>query len=66
MKEEIKREYWSNGQIWDDNGEIHYEIPYLNGKEHGLSKVWDDNGQPYWEIPYKNDRQHGAKIEFEY
>jgi len=59
MKEEIKREYWINRHLW-------YEIPYINGKAHGLSKGWYFNGQLYFETKLKNHLEHGTKIEFNY
>jgi len=59
MKENVLRN-------WHDNGQLRYEIPYLNGKAHGMSKWWISNGQIWDEIPYKNDLQHGAKFECEY
>jgi antitoxin component YwqK of YwqJK toxin-antitoxin module len=52
MKEEIRREYWSNGKLWR-------ETLYLNRKEHGLAKGWYENGQIYYETLYKNGNRHG-------
>jgi len=59
MKEEIRREYWSNGQL-------RYEISYLNEKVHGVQKGWYSNGQIGYEIPLKNNIQCGAMILFYY
>ena len=52
-KVEIIREYW-------DNGQLEYEIPYVNGKQHGIAKWWHPNGQLRWETTYINGRQHGS------
>jgi antitoxin component YwqK of YwqJK toxin-antitoxin module len=54
MKEEIKRNYWSNGQL-------RYEAPYLNGKIHGLAKFWYSDKQLMYEISHKNGLRHGLE-----
>jgi len=59
MKEEIKKTYYSNGQL-------QYEIPYKNGRLHGLEKWWYMDGQLRYEILYKNDIKCGAGILFKY
>jgi len=59
MKEELKREHWSHGQLM-------YEIPCVNGIWHGLGKWWYSNGQLSSETPYKNNTLCGAKIVFNY
>ena len=43
----IKRGYYENGNLG-------WEIPYKNGKKHGLDKDYYVNGNLKWEILYKN------------
>jgi antitoxin component YwqK of YwqJK toxin-antitoxin module len=59
MKEEVKRD-------WYDNGQLALETSYLNERIHGLKKWWYSNGKLLNEIPYKNNIQCGAKIWFKY
>ena len=48
----IKREYWPNGALKQ-------EEPMVRGQIHGLARYWFDNGKPYGEIPWKQGRKHG-------
>jgi len=59
MKEEIRKGYWSNGQL-------RCETPYVNEKIHGFLKAWHSNGELGYKISYKNNLQHGAKVGFQY
>ena len=44
------------------NGQKRYEIPYVNGQEHGLFTSWYPNGQKWHEIPFFNGKRHGIEI----
>ena len=52
MKTEIKTGTWLNGQKW-------HEIPYVNGKRHGLAIWWHDNGNKWQIMPYTKGQIHG-------
>jgi len=54
MEEEIEKYYHENGQLG-------YEIPYLNGNKHGFSRGWFENGQIWYEVPYKNGNRYGLE-----
>jgi hypothetical protein len=56
MSDEVKwdRGHWTNGQL-------EYEIPWLNGQAHGIAKRWHENGQLHWETPYVNGQVHGIE-----
>jgi antitoxin component YwqK of YwqJK toxin-antitoxin module len=56
MNEEVN---WERDNY--DNGQLEYEIPYVNGKQHGIEKSWYENGQLSYEIPYVNDQRHGIE-----
>ena len=38
-----------------------YEIPFENGKYHGVSKWYYENGKLKREIPYKKGKKHGVE-----
>ena len=40
------------------NGNKRCEIPYLNGKAHGLARFWHENGRLYIESNWINGKQH--------
>jgi hypothetical protein len=48
---------WQRGHY--DNGQLSWEIPYVNGERHGIRRWWHPNGQLHWEIPYVNGERHG-------
>jgi hypothetical protein len=45
-----RRHYHSNGQL-------HYEVPYVDGKYHGLERYWHSNGQLCSEQWYYHGQQ---------
>jgi hypothetical protein len=49
---EIKRGYWTNGQL-------RCEFPEVNGKQYGRLKWWHTSGQLSHEYPYVNNKQYG-------
>lgn len=49
---EIKKEFWPNGQLKQ-------EEPFINGLRDGLANYYHDNGKPYGSIPWKNGQKHG-------
>ena len=59
MKKEIKKEYYYNGKLM-------CEIPYVNGKRHGIAKWYYMHGKLGEEIPYVNGLIHGCKKEYVY
>jgi len=54
-----------NEVVWNrknhDNGQLEYEIPYVNGKRHGVAKYYHTNGKFEHKIPWINGRLHGIK-----
>ena len=53
---EIKR--YANGSGW-------IEIPFLNGKIHGMEKWYDKYENLVQEFPYINDKRHGVAKEYD-
>jgi len=49
-----ERHYYSNGQL-------HYEIPYVNDQRHGVVRDYYSNGQLRFETPYVNGQLHGVE-----
>lgn len=47
-------------QVKHDNGRVKAEIPYKNGKQHGLSRSFDRNGNLILELPYNNNKREGV------
>lgn len=45
-----------------DNGNLHFEIPYVNNKKHGLKRVYRFNQEVWTETVYKNDLRDGQHI----
>ena len=48
------REWHKNGQLW-------WEVPYVNGEQHGVEKHWYGDGQLACETPYVNGEIHGMR-----
>jgi hypothetical protein len=44
---------------WYDNGQKMEEVPYVDGKRHGLYQKWYDNGQRWAEVTYIKGERHG-------
>jgi antitoxin component YwqK of YwqJK toxin-antitoxin module len=42
-----------------DNKTLKYEIPYVDGKTHGILKEYDKNGSLISETPYVNGQIQG-------
>jgi antitoxin component YwqK of YwqJK toxin-antitoxin module len=59
MKKEITKGYWSNGNPRN-------EIPFINGKIHGLTKMWCPNGNISYQVTFKKNLSLGATIVFQY
>ena len=49
---EIRKGYYTSGALW-------WEIPYVNGKVHGIGKTYYESGALMREIPYVNGNAHG-------
>ena len=47
---DIVKEYYENGQLM-------WEIPYINGKEHGSWKGYYTDGELMWETRYELGKQ---------
>jgi antitoxin component YwqK of YwqJK toxin-antitoxin module len=54
MSKEVK---WKRAHY--ENGQLHWEIPYVNGQKHGIGRGWHSNGQLGYEISYVNGQIHG-------
>ena len=50
--------------MYDKNGLLYYEIPYVNDKNHGVEKWYYANGQISLEIPYVNGKKHGIEKKY--
>jgi len=50
---------WETGYWY--NGHLHYNVPYINGQQHGIAKWYHDNGLLYMEASYVNGRCHGVQ-----
>ncbi len=50
IKKKGYKEYWSNGQLWE-------EVNYINDKKEGIEKSYHNNGQLRKEVNYINDIQ---------
>jgi antitoxin component YwqK of YwqJK toxin-antitoxin module len=63
----IKGQKNSKGQregIWEifwENGNIQWRIPYKEGKEDGIEEWFYENGNIHWRIPYKEDKIDGTQ-----
>jgi len=51
-KVEIRKTYYESGALCD-------EIPYVNGKRHGIKKCYYASGALWDESPYVNGKKHG-------
>jgi len=49
---------------YDVCGVKNYELPFLDGHEHGLARGWHLNGQLGAETPYANGVVHGTQREW--
>jgi antitoxin component YwqK of YwqJK toxin-antitoxin module len=49
---EYRRGSWPNGQIC-------FEVPYVNGKKHGVEKWFRKDGTPEIELSFKDGLKHG-------
>jgi antitoxin component YwqK of YwqJK toxin-antitoxin module len=56
MSEEVKwyRAHYENGQLW-------WEMSYVNGQRHGIERHWYENGQLAYETPWLNYQRHGIR-----
>ena len=51
-KVEVVKHYYESGALLD-------EIPYVDGKEHGIAKYYYESGALRRESQYKNGKRHG-------
>lgn len=65
-KKEVAESAVKNGIITEyrDDGRLHKELSYKNGKLHGLSKVYHPNGKLYLETEWANDKRHGLTKQY--
>lgn len=47
-----------------DDGRLHKELSYKDGKLHGLSKIYHPNGKLYLETEWANDKRHGLTKQY--
>lgn len=50
-------------ETWED-GSVRCEIPFFEGKEHGLARDFHRNGQLAGETVYVNGKRHGLEREW--
>lgn len=50
--------------VYRDDGRLHKELSYKNGKLHGLSKIFHPNGKLYLETEWANDKRHGLTKQY--
>jgi antitoxin component YwqK of YwqJK toxin-antitoxin module len=48
-------------KVYDQNGLIWQETPWINNKKNGVEKAYSDNGTPIHETPFTNDRISGVE-----
>ena len=51
---EVRKGHYSSGAIW-------CEIPYVNGKVHGIGKTYYESGALKIETPYVDGKEHGIE-----
>ena len=56
-QKKVERSYFSNGNL-------EYEVEYVNGKLDGVSKVWLEDGTLYSISKYSNNQPHGIWKKF--
>ncbi|MFQ5503112.1 MAG: toxin-antitoxin system YwqK family antitoxin [Phycisphaerae bacterium] len=44
---------------WHENGQVHEEGLYVNGKMHGTWTIWDEHGRKRGQQQYHEGRRHG-------
>ncbi|HMV08867.1 MAG TPA: hypothetical protein PK325_12890 [Cyclobacteriaceae bacterium] len=50
--------------VYRDDGRLHKELSYKDGKLNGLSKVYHPNGKLYLETEWANDKRHGLTRQY--
>lgn len=50
--------------VYRDDGRLHKELSYKDGKLHGLSKIYHPNGKLYLETEWANDKRHGLTKQY--
>lgn len=50
--------------VYRDDGRLHKELAYKDGKLNGLSKVYHPNGKLYLETEWTNDKRHGLTRQY--
>ena len=55
---EIRKHYYSSGALWG-------EIPYVNGKRHGIEKGYYESGDLMYKTPYVNGKMHGIEKNYD-
>ena len=56
----IKKRYFG----YYASGALAWEVPYVNGKKHGLEKEYYESGALAWEVPYVNGKKNGVYKEY--
>ncbi|MBC8256830.1 MAG: hypothetical protein H8E85_05925 [Candidatus Marinimicrobia bacterium] len=57
LQKTVERSYFSNGNL-------EYEVEFVNGKLDGISKVWAEDGTLYSVSQYSNDQPNGKWKKF--
>ena len=62
----IMRTNWSNGNLDGEkiayrNGNKISEIPYVNGKKHGIERHWKEDGSLLSEVHWDSNTKHGSQ-----
>jgi antitoxin component YwqK of YwqJK toxin-antitoxin module len=60
MSKEVK---WD--RTHDKNGQLHWEIPYVNGQRHGISRWWKRDGK-LWSIAKWHRDQRVIELRFDH
>lgn len=48
----------------NNSGAIISEVPFVDGRQHGLARTWHANGRPSLERPYVHGESHGLAHEW--
>ena len=67
-KTKLKKEYFINAgkkegiyKSYYKNGQLKYEVNYIDGKKNGIEKSYYIDGQLFKEVNYINDKKEGQK-----
>ena len=57
MSTEVRKEYYSTG-------ELHWETPFVNGKQHGIASGYHTTGVVWWTVSWDTGCMHGISKKY--